>query len=77
MAHFLASVSAEPKPSPTMRMAELMATAKYFAEALELSGIALRQIEEGQAGRLGSKNLNEDSVREFRKMVRAEMSAAN
>ena len=77
MAHFVASVSAEPKPSPTMRMAELMATAKYFAEALELSGIALRQIEEGQAGRLGSKNLNEDSVREFRKMVRAEMSAAN
>ncbi len=77
MAHFTASVSAEPKPSPTMRMAELMAASKYFADALELSGIALRQIEEGQAGPLDSKNVTEEIVHEFRRAVRAEMSLSD
>ena len=77
MAHFIASVSAEPKPSPTMKMADLMATSKYFAEALELSGIALRQIEENQAGVLDDTNGLEDSIHELRKAVRAEMNAAD
>lgn len=76
MAHFLASVSTNPKPSPTMRMAELMAAAKYYAEAMELSGIALRQIEEDPAGPTGSSTLMEDTVHEFRKAVRAAMNAA-
>ena len=77
MMHFLASVSAEPKPSPTMRMAELMAAAKYYAEAMELSGIALRQIEKDQGGPLSSQNLIEESVHEFRAALRAAMNAAD
>jgi len=75
MAHFVASVSAEPKPSPTMRMAELMANSNYFAEALELSDIALRQIEENQAGVLVDTHAIEASIHEFRRMVRANMGA--
>ena len=77
MAHFTASVSAGPKPGPTMRMAELMADSKYFAEALELSGIALRQIEENQAGVLDDSNAIERSIHEFRRMVRADADAAD
>jgi len=77
MEHFLASVSAQPKPSATMKMADLMFTSKYFAEALELSDIALRQIEINQAGALDNTNLLEDSIHEFRKAVRAKMKAAN
>ena len=77
MEHFLASVSAQPKPSPTMKMADLMFTSKYFAEALELSGMALRQIEENQADVLDNTNPLENSIHEFRKMVRAEMNAAD
>jgi len=75
MAHFVASVSAE--PGPTMKMADLMATSKYFAEALELSGIALRQIEENPAGVLDNTNAIEDSIHEFRRVVRAEMDASD
>jgi len=77
MEHFLASVSAQPKPSPTMKMADLMFTSKYFAEALELSGMALRQIEEDQADLLDNTNPLENSIHEFRKMVRAELNAAD
>ncbi len=78
MAHFLASVSANPQPSPTMRMAELMAAANYFAEALELSGMALEQIEEDQAGVApGSNKLLQDTVNEFRRAVRAAMGAVD
>jgi hypothetical protein len=77
MAHFMASVTAEPKPSPTMKMADLMARSQYFAEALELSGIALRQIEENQAGALDNASAIEDSIHEFRKVVRQEIDAAD
>lgn len=77
MAHFKASVAAEPKPSPTMKMAELMATSKYFAEALALSDIALRQIQENSAGALDSNNVLEGSIHEFREAVRADLDAAD
>ena len=77
MAHFTASVSAEPKPSATMKMAELMATSKYYAEALELSDIALRQIQEDRAGALEGTAVLEGSIREFRRTVRADMEAAD
>jgi len=77
MAHFVASVTAHPEPSATMKMAGLMATAKNYAEALELSDTALRQIEENSAGVLGSVDVIEESIHEFRRIVRAEVEAAD
>lgn len=77
MTHFVASVSAEPKPGPTMKMAELMAASGYLAEALELSGTALGQIEKNEAGLLDNVSALEDSIHEFRGVVREQMGGAD
>ena len=77
MAHFVASVLAQPKPSATMKMAGLMATAQHYKEALDLSDLALRQIEENQAGVLGNIDVIEGNVHEFRRVVREQMEAAD
>ena len=77
MAHFVASVSAQPKPTATMKMAGLMATAQHHAQALELADIALQQVRESRDGMLGNVNIMEDSIREFRRVVGAEIEAAD
>ena len=77
MAHFVASVRAQPKPSATMKMAGLMATAQHYKDALDLSGLALQQIEENEAGVLGNINVIEANVHEFRRVVREQMDAAD
>ena len=77
MEHFVASSTARPQASATMKMAALMATGGHYAEALELSGLALQQIDENPAGALSNVNVIESSIHEFRRVVGEELEKAD
>jgi len=73
MSNFRRSLQARPGASRAMLMASLMASKQFYAEAMELSAMALARLERTEEGMLGSAQVSERDIREFRKKVQEEI----
>ena len=73
---FKAALDSKPDAGSAMTMAALMATAGYFEEAMELSEWALDYLETLSRGARLGLEVTETDIREFRRVVRADMEAA-
>jgi hypothetical protein len=73
---FKESLLARPGAGHAMAMAALLASNGYLLEALDLSGIALLQLEAKPANSLQGAIVSKSDVQEFRANIRAELAAA-
>jgi hypothetical protein len=74
MAEFKESLASRPGASYAMAMAALFATSGFPAHALELSEIALTQLDTKNNTTLVGQRATEADIREFQKTVRAELA---
>jgi len=72
---FEESLKARPGASQAMRMASLMATDNYFAEAMYLSSIALAELEAEEAGALDPGQVKLSDIVAFRETIQQELDA--
>ena len=72
---FEESLKARSGASQAMQMASLMATDKFFAEAMYLSSIALAELEAEQAGALDPSQVKLTDVVAFRETIQREMDS--
>ena len=75
MAAFLASLESRPGASHAMVMAALMATGGYYDDALQISELALGQIEADRQSSIGGNRVSEADIRHFQEVVRADRAA--
>lgn len=75
MLEFKDSLESRPGASYAMAMAALLATSGLPAQALELSEIALTQLDTANNTTLIGQRANESDIREFQATVRAELAA--
>ena len=75
MAEFKESLSTRPGASYAMAMAALFASSGYPEQALELSDIALTQLDTENNVTLIGQRANEADIREFQAIVRADLEA--
>ena len=73
MSNFLKSLQSRPGASRAMLMASLMATNEFYVEAMELSEIALIELDATHNGLLDSAQVTESDIRDFREKVRDEL----
>ncbi len=73
MINFKRSLQSRPGASRAMLMASLMASKEFYAEAMELSAMALVRLERTENGLLGSVQVSEQDIRDFRKKVQEEV----
>lgn len=71
---FEESLQARPDPAMAMSMADQMAIKKYFKEALQLSNLAMREIEKNPPDPLSGVGPDAAVVRGFQAAVRADMN---
>ena len=72
---FEESLQAEPNAKSAMNMAALLATNRYFEEALYFSTLALAELEKSSQGMLSSAGVSEADIRNFQAIIRADMNA--
>ena len=75
VAAFHESLGARPGASHAMQMAAVLASNEFSAEALELSDLALAQLEKQPSSVLRAAPVRESDIRAFQATVRAEMNA--
>lgn len=75
--NFRESLQSRPGASKAMLMASLMASNGFYDEAMQLSDIALEELENADEGFLGSARVGEEDILEFRRNVREEVEAAS
>ena len=74
MAEFKESLASRPGASYAMAMAALFATSGFPAQALELSEIALTQLDTKNNTTLVGQRATEADIRAFQETVRAELA---
>ena len=73
MSNFVKSLRSRPGASRAMLMASLMASNEFYVEAMELSEIALIELDATHNGLLHSAQVTESDIRDFREKVREEL----
>jgi uncharacterized protein HemY len=75
LASFEESLQGKPNASYAMMMASQMATVNYNEEALRLSNLALRYLEENEETVLEGSRVLESDIREFQNTIRSDMES--
>jgi hypothetical protein len=72
---FEESLQGKPDASYAMAMASQMAEVNYNEEALRLSNLALRYLEENEVSMLEGARVHESDIRVFQNTIRSEMAS--